>query len=1238
MLATCLLTFSSSVQSQQPTKSKLFTDHLQSEFRKDTTKAYQFARRNNLPIVQHKNGNTIRLVRLAPNGLPEYVSTESNVNAAHTTGTSALWTGGISGLNLSGVGTAGNLMNKMAVWDGGVVRTTHDELIGRVTMMDNAATLSDHATHVAGTMIGRGVNAAARGMAHGATGIYAFDFNNAEAEMNSYGNSLLLSNHSYGTIAGWYYNNNRWEFYGEWEAFEDYNFGYYSSQTQMWDSISFNNPYYLMVKSSGNNRSQGGPAVGAAYWRRSSAGAWVQVPAREPGISFNNGYDIISTYGTAKNNLCVGAVNAIATGYTKPADVVISGFSSWGPTDDGRIKPDIVGNGVGLTSSVATANNSYSNMSGTSMSAPNVTGSLLLLQELYSKLNSNRFIRSATLRGLAIHTAFEAGTTVGPDYKHGWGLLNTAGAADVIRNHQNNHVLAERRLVNGADTTFTVVASGNGPLVVTICWTDPPGMVDFANRYNNRTPKLVNDLDVRVTAGTNVFQPWRLNPEDPEAAATTGDNIRDNVEKIEIPNAVAGATYTIKISHKGNLRNALQDYSLLMSGVNGTAYCASQPATTADSRIQSFTFGSILNNAPAGCTQYTDATSQTTTVVPMQSVPLSVAVGTCGGGKDKMVKVFIDWNGNGSFADAGEAVATSGILSGNASYSTNVIVPGNIKPGLRSRIRVVLMETQDATAIQACGTYAGGGETQDYTIIFGRAGSDVAPIDIAGLDNVCGVDVQHVSVRVQNAGTATAFSNRIFVQTVVKQNNAIVATLLDTIATNLIAGEIGTLVHKQGFATLPNTTYTLETSVSMVGEGNTANNTATKSFTTRPAYAGSLSASGQICAGGTTANFFANPAPAASVIWYAAQNATIPVAAGNSTTQSPVPANSTLFAGANDFAGKIGVPDKMHYNDGGYNAFTPGVVISVGTPLIIESARIYTGNSGRLTFHLLDATTYNLVSTVSMDVPATLPVPQQGAYNVNTPDDAGMVAPLNLKVPAAGEYILRVNFEKGATLFRNNLIPLGNVYPMTVPGIMSITGHEAAATTTEAYYYFYDMKIRTLACPSGAPRTAVVASQPLTPVISANGNVLSSSATAGTIRWFRNDTLVANATSATYTATEAGNYKVEHVVNGCVFLSPAFAHVVTSVTTVNASAIDMRVTPNPSAGRMVLQYTVPLGAKNVAMQVLSYDGKAVANEKLPSRAGAVQHNLDLTHLAPGVYLLKVFIDNKQYLQKVLIQR
>jgi hypothetical protein len=200
------------------------------------------------------------------------------------------------------------------------------------------------------------------------------------------------------------------------------------------------------------------------------------------------------------------------------------------------------------------------------MSAPNVTGSLYLLQEYYAQQNSGSFMRAATLKGLACATAFDGGNP-GPDYTYGWGLLNMKKAAQTIAGNGTTSLLKETTLQQSQTETFTVVASGTEPLMATISWTDPAAAATPDGTIDDPALKLVNDLDVRVNDGSTKFMPWVLDPSHPSAPATTGDNIRDNIEQVYIASPQAGKNYTITVSNKGYLQSGTQDYALIVTGL-----------------------------------------------------------------------------------------------------------------------------------------------------------------------------------------------------------------------------------------------------------------------------------------------------------------------------------------------------------------------------------------------------------------------------------------------------------------------------------------------------------------------------------------------------------------------------------------------------------------------------------------------------------------------------------------------
>ncbi len=546
-------------------------------------KAMALAKLNHWPLEENIKGKGYkRLVGVDENNHPRYYTTFNNSDAAATINTSSLWPGGSSGLMLNG--SSLNMKNKLGVWDGGRVRETHHELVGRITRMDSSYDNgggSEHATHVTGTMIATGINPLAKGMANGLQGIltYSISMGDDIAQVTSQSKNLLLSNHSYGDQCGWVFSDyyGAWVFFGKYRDTVDYNFGYYNTDAATLDNIAYNAPYYLHVSAAGNYRNENGPAIGDVYDYYDSTGN-LQQGNRPTGISSNNAYQTIPTYNNAKNILTVGAIEAIPGGYTQPSDVRMSSFSSWGPTNDGRIKPDIVGDGVYVLSSVNYNDSSYDYYNGTSQAAPSITGSLFLLQEYYSRLHSGSFMRAATLKGLAIHTANEAGTSPGPDYQFGWGVLNNQLAAEAIKvanatknSTTSKHIIEENVLTNAQTYSQTFTASVSGTVKATISWTDPAGSVVTVDSKHKPVPELVNDLDLRIIKNGVTYFPWVLNPYIPVAGATKGDNNLDNVEQVFINNVNKGDTYSIQVSNKSTLYNGTQAYSLIISQPGDTA-------------------------------------------------------------------------------------------------------------------------------------------------------------------------------------------------------------------------------------------------------------------------------------------------------------------------------------------------------------------------------------------------------------------------------------------------------------------------------------------------------------------------------------------------------------------------------------------------------------------------------------------------------------------------------------------
>ena len=503
----------------------------------DLEYAKKFAKENNIPLVINYNDGGFGQLQRIEDGKPIYYRT-FNVAAARSTRANFLNTGGGLGLALDG-------QNMIArVWDEGPARGTHQEFtfvnaqgqtISRYSVGDGSSALSAHGSHVTGTIMAQGFQANAKGMAP-ASNVIGYDWNSDQSEaITAASNGMLLSNHSYGYGSKDQFGNN---------LLASYFPGAYIADSRAWDQIMYNAPYYLMVVAAGND---GNYAI------------------TDSPLAPN--LDKLTGHSTAKNNLVVANANDANINATTGAlvSVTINSSSSQGPTDDLRIKPDITGNGTTVYSSVQSSNTAYSTFTGTSMASPNVTGTLLLVQQ-HAKNVTGNFFRAATLKGLALHTADDAGAT-GPDAIFGWGLLNAKKAAEAITDKGTKSIIDELILQPGQSYTIKVNSDGINKLIASISWTDPAGTIQTSSELNSATARLVNDLDIRITKSGTTFLPWRLN------SATTngkGDNTKDPFERIDIDNA--SGEYTITITHKGTaLSGNNQRYSLIVTGITTTS-------------------------------------------------------------------------------------------------------------------------------------------------------------------------------------------------------------------------------------------------------------------------------------------------------------------------------------------------------------------------------------------------------------------------------------------------------------------------------------------------------------------------------------------------------------------------------------------------------------------------------------------------------------------------------------------
>ncbi len=243
---------------------------------------------------------------------------------------------------------------------------------------------------------------------------------------------------------------------------------------------------------------------------------------------FPEGYGtVLKIYAAAKNVLTVGGINY---------EGVHNPWTSKGPVQDGRLKPEVVTLSFGMTS---TSNNyNYGGFGGSSGATANASGIATLLYEQYKNIN-NENPKGSLIKAVMCNTADDKGN-FGPDYIYGYGALNAEKAALAIQNNQFD--FGETTSV-GEEITFTIPVTANQKdLRVMLYWNDIESTI-----FNVKA--LINDLDLKVVApdGTEIL-PYVLNPNPANVAdvATRGIDRLNNGEQVIINNPQAG-NYTIKV-------------------------------------------------------------------------------------------------------------------------------------------------------------------------------------------------------------------------------------------------------------------------------------------------------------------------------------------------------------------------------------------------------------------------------------------------------------------------------------------------------------------------------------------------------------------------------------------------------------------------------------------------------------------------------------------------------------------
>jgi hypothetical protein len=293
------------------------------------------------------------------------------------------------------------------------------------------------------------------------------------------------------------------------------------------------------------------------------------------------GQQTIGSPAVAKNVIATGASQNDRLDQVIYADGIdaMADFSSRGPCEDGRIKPDVVAPGTWIASlqsesatdqyAWAPISPNYQFQGGTSQAGPHVSGAAAVFVQFYRATHNGVTPSPALVKAALINSAVDmddaSGTGPTPNMDEGWGRVDLTQIMDSVRSV--DYVDQSAPLTNGQIFERTIlIASRAEPLKVTLTYTDEPG-------FPGAIPALVNDLDLEVVAPDgSVYRGNQFDQGRSVANAPGHDNI-NNVEGVFIASPVPGE-YLLRVRARNVVADARadtgvvdQDFALVTSGL-----------------------------------------------------------------------------------------------------------------------------------------------------------------------------------------------------------------------------------------------------------------------------------------------------------------------------------------------------------------------------------------------------------------------------------------------------------------------------------------------------------------------------------------------------------------------------------------------------------------------------------------------------------------------------------------------
>jgi len=885
------------------------------------------------------------------------------------------------------------------------------------------------------------------------------------------------------------------------------------------------------------------------------------------------------------------AKNVIATANLNSSSG-LANSSSRGPAHDGRIKPDIGAKGTSVYSTVST--NDYDTYTGTSMACPGIAGVMGQLYQAYKELNGGVNPPSGLMKGILLNSADDLGNS-GPDFKYGWGEVNALKAVKILE----NQTYIEDSISHLGNNTHNIsISSGNQQFRVMVYWHD-------REASSGASIALINNLDILLTSpnGTT-YQPWVLdhtaNATNLNQPATRGVDDRNNMEQVTLDNPVAG-NYSLSVSGTSvpyGPQTYYVVYDIISENITLTYPNGGEGLVPGDNEMirwdafgntSTFTLEYSLDNGANWSLISSNVNSSIryyNWTVPNNFTGEGLIRISRGSQTDQSDAVFtvidipqsfvVDWTCPDSIFFYWSPVV------GATSYEVSML-------GQKYMDSIVSSTTTNAFFHNTTGVIDSWFSIRACISSNKKGRRDVA-VNRQPINSGC---VAPPMASFSSSSTTSCSGDFNFIDLSSNNPNSWLWDFGD--------GSISTQQNPT-YSYQSSGIYTVSLTVSnaLGTDSVIQNNYITVAFTPAP-----IAYNDTICADSSSFNLISY-STTGQIHWFNDTTSGNSIFTGN-VYNTPILSNTTHFFLTEESSTPVfGGPLDFTIGSGSYYQGNQYLIFDCYKSSKLISALIYADISDTVTFELRD----NNGTVINDTVITVISGPQTISFNFDLPPANGLQ--LGINGTTAG-------------LFRNTN---GASFPYDISNLVSFTGASNQGTQNN-WYFYYNIEIIEN-CKSEYKQITAVLNPPLsTPVISQNGNQLSTTTNSlYSYQWYFSGVAINGANSSSITISQTGVYTVEIQYNGCDISSANFTAIYTGL---NEQIYQIAVHPNPSRDIFGIISDIPMES----ISIMDISGKLLF-EFLG--INTFEFSLDLRELNNGIYFAEVKTANTSSEHKLILQK